>query len=531
MAAKAKTSSRARKSVAKPPPPAVGEVKRGAGRSSRSYRGTGATAPDNHGPGQQGRGAVPETPAPRPLSPRSLLLSYQRKWSDDATRFKIGCMSRQVGKDFSAGEEGIRDCFEQDQRGNKTNWLIAAPSERQSLESLAKWKEWAEAYNFAIADVIEQREGGSQSLLKSSEIQLPHGSRVIAVPGKPDTVRGFSANVLMTEFAFFEDPDATWKAILPSITNPLRGGEKKIRLISTPNGQGDRFADLWTKNHGVHGAKWSCHKVTIHDAVAAGLPIDIEELRAAIDDPEAWAQEYECEFLDAAGVLLSYELIASCESHESSAVIDPAWLDVKTPQFPRVMGIDFARKRDLSVAWTDELVADLAICREVHTMHDTSTPDQVAQLRPRIAKVARVCLDYTGPGIGLGDYLVKEFGEWAPLKHRYGKIELCTATNSLNVEMFSKLRMSFEHRSRRVPIDRAIREDLHSVYRQATKTSVSYRAPHTKDGHADRCYALALAERARTLAGTGPFQYSPINPADISMTARLRRPLSRRTVI
>lgn len=78
-------------------------------------------------------------------------------------------------------------------------------------------------------------------------MRLTNGSRCIAVPGKPDTVRGMSANVWLDEFAFFEDPDATWKAILPSITSPLRGGEKRVILTSTPNGKagrGKRFFDI-----------------------------------------------------------------------------------------------------------------------------------------------------------------------------------------------------------------------------------------------------------------------------------------------
>ena len=33
---------------------------------------------------------------------------------------------------------------------------------------------------------------------------------------------------------FFEDAQATWRAMLPSITNPLRGGEKKVRVLTTP---------------------------------------------------------------------------------------------------------------------------------------------------------------------------------------------------------------------------------------------------------------------------------------------------------
>ena len=54
--------------------------------------------------------------------------------------------------------------------------------------------------------------------------------------------------------------------------------------------------------------RWARHSVTIHDAVAQGLPVEMEELKEALDDPEGWAQEYECEFLDGSNVLLPYEL-------------------------------------------------------------------------------------------------------------------------------------------------------------------------------------------------------------------------------
>ena len=126
-----------------------------------------------------------------------------------------------------------------------------------------------------------------------------------------------------------------------------------------------------------------------------------------------------------------------------------------------------------------------------------STPDQVDLLRPRIRSARRVCLDYTGPGVGMGDYLVKEFGEYNPQKDLFGKIELCTFTPALKVDIFSKLKMAFEQKRTRIPVSRVIREDLHSIQRVVGNTgSVTYRAPHTDDGHADRCTAKALAQRA-----------------------------------
>ncbi len=452
-----------------------------------------------------------------PATPRSVLLPYQRRWADDTSRWKFGLMSRQTGKDFCSAEEGVRDCFMHEQNGGKTTWLIAAPSERQSIESLTKWKEWIEAYNLAIADVREEREGGSEALLKSVTIVFPRGSRVIAVPGRPDTVRGYSANVLLTEFAFFENPEQTWRAIVPAVTNPLRGGVKKVRLITTPNGIGNKAHEIWAKNYRpvqnaecrvqnselstLHSplstSSWSCHFVDIYTAAKEGLPINIEELKAAVDDPEGWAQEFECQFLDVQAVLLPYELIASCESVEATATVPAGYWDAKL-QFSIDMGIDFGRRHDLTVCWSNAQLGDVAQTVEVLELSKMSTPDQVAILRPRIQRARRICLDYTGAGIGMGDYLAQEFGEWNPEKHLYGKIELFTFSNTLKVEIFSKLRMAFEKRSVRVPISRLVREDLHSINRVTTASGgVTYRAPHSADGHADRCTALALALRAR----------------------------------
>lgn len=459
-------------------------------------------------------------------SPRDLLLPYQRRWADDESRWKLGLMSRQVGKDFSSAEEGIRDIYLKEAAGEKTTWLVGAPSERQALESFEKWKEWAEAYRLTIADELTKRDA-PEALLRSSTMTFPKGSRVIAVPGRPDTVRGFTANLLLTEFGFFDDPDKTWRAVLPSITNPLRGGQKKVRLISTPNGRGNKLADLWEKNHGVAGSKWSTHKVTIHDAVADGLPVDIAELQAGLDDPEGWAQEFLCEFIDSAAVLLPYEVIAACENALATEHVSPEyWIRPEASgDEPIYLGIDFGRKRDLTVCWALALIGGAYLMtREVFTMQGVSTREQLEALRPRIRRARRVCFDYTGAGVGLGDLMVDEFGEWDPDANRFGRVELCQFTNELKLDIFSKLRIQFDARTIGVPAGREIREDLHSVHRIATaQGGVTYRAPHTPGGHADRCTALALARRATTTGG-GPFRWT--SPSREDSGGGLRQALS-----
>jgi phage FluMu gp28-like protein len=417
-------------------------------------------------------------------TPLSGLLPYQRAWIDDAARFKIGLMARQTGKSWTSALEAVRDCLER-----KTTWVCLSAGERQALEWMLKAREHVEAFKVALAGMDEERDA-AETLLKQAEFKFPNGSRLIAIPANPDTARGYSANLLLDEFAFHENPDQIWRSIYPSISNPLKG-IYKLRVVSTPNGLGNKFADLWTKAEG-----WSKHHVDIYEAVKAGLPVDIEELKRGLNDPEGWAQEYECQFLDAAAVLLPYELIASCESSEATTNIAPEWWQTASAR-PIFIGWDFARKRDLSVPWCAELVGDVLHTREVLEFRGMSTPDQIEAMASRIKVSRRVAVDYTGPGIGLGDELVKRFGVYDPAKHQFGKIELVTFTNSEKLKLFPALRVAFEKRLVRVPVNRAIREDLHSMQRVATTGgNVTYRAPHTADGHADRCTSLALCLRA-----------------------------------
>jgi len=445
-------------------------------------------------------------------TPLAECLPYQRRWIDDEARFKLGLWARQTGKSWATALEAVRDCLER-----TTTWVCLSAGERQALEWMRKAREHAEAFRIALAGYTEEREH-AEAILKAAEITWPNGSRIIAIPANPDTARGYSANLVLDEFAFHEQPDAIWRAIYPSITNPLRGA-KKIRIVSTPNGLGNKFAELWLRADG-----WSKHRVTIEDAVREGLPVDIEELRAGLADPEGWAQEYLCEFLDAAAVLLPYDLIAMIESPELPLAQPPEWWGASPPgRGPLYIGVDFGRHHDLTVAWTLERLGDVLYTREVLTLSRTPTPQQVEILSPRIERAARVCLDYTGPGIGLGDYLADRWGRWDPDAHRFGRIELVTFSAPTKADLFSRLRMAAEERKIRIPADRTIREDLHSIYRVVLPGGgITYRAPHTPDGHADRATALALALRAAAADLGGAI----IDPAVIrygrNMRCRLR---------
>src|SRR5688572_4383736 len=142
------------------------------------------------------------------------LLPYQADFAANFARFKIGLWARQTGKDHTATAEAVLDCY----HNPGTTWIIVAASERQALESLAKAREWAFDIEFGIDEYNEAPANIPYSIARaaSTEIKWSNGSRLIALPANPSTIRGYSANLILTEFAFHENPDAIWRAIYPT---------------------------------------------------------------------------------------------------------------------------------------------------------------------------------------------------------------------------------------------------------------------------------------------------------------------------
>ena len=85
------------------------------------------------------------------------------------------------------------------------------------------------------------------------------------------------------EMAFWQNPDDCWQAIVPTILNELAGGEKQIVICSTPLGRNSLFYNLCQR--AKHEKNWRYFQTTSHEAIEAGLKVDLEELRKLIPDP------------------------------------------------------------------------------------------------------------------------------------------------------------------------------------------------------------------------------------------------------
>lgn len=417
---------------------------------------------------------------------KQILLPWQQAWVKDNSRFKIGMWSRQTGKSFSTACEAVTSCAAQE-RNSSELWVVLSAGERQALEWMEKAKKWAKAIK-ATVDSYDELRASADALISRAEIRFANGARIVAIPANPDTARGYSGNLILDEFAIHEKPFDIWAAIYPSITNPLTG-EKKLRIVSTPKGRGNKFADLWE-----HNESYSKHKVTIEDAVKLGLPINLEELKNGVDDPDIWAQEYMCEFIDNSSVLLPYDLIGKCES---SHLQD----DGSSPLY---IGIDIGRQKDLSVIITGVKLGDVLSIISVEVLRKMPFADQLDIIvhKAKDRRVQRVCIDSTGIGAMLAEEATRKAG---------AKVRGVTFTASSKGEMYSLMRRRFEERSIRVPIDRELREDLHAVQRiVSTGGNISYAAPRSTDGHSDRASALALCSWAAKSNGVKvpPFTFN-----------------------
>ncbi len=421
------------------------------------------------------------------MASKALLLPYQQRWLADKSRFKIGLWSRQTGKSFVSSLEAVLDAVER-----KTPWIFLSAGERQSKELAEKARMHLAALKVAALELESTFFDGQMSVAQL-EMKLPNGSRLIFLPANPRTARGYSGNVFLDEFAFHQDSAAIWAALFPIIT---RKPDLKIRIMSTPNGMIGKFFELWER-----AGEWSRHRVDIFDAVNDGLAIDPDELRAGLNDDLAWQQEYLLEFVNENEAFLPYELIVR---NEADTLGD--W----NPGAAH-LGMDIARKRDLTALIVLERVGDVHYLRALERMRNTMFHAQEERLNDLMPLVKRACLDATGLGAQLAENARRKHG-W--------RVEGVTFTNQVKAELAQNLRLAFEDNRIRIPAnDRALRESLHSVRRIVTPSgNVRYDADRSEAGHADEFWALALALHAAD-AKVGRPEYRTVQPGRYSKDA------------
>lgn len=423
-------------------------------------------------------------------------LPYQRRWLEDQSRFKIGMFTRRGGKTFGACGEIADDCFRAEIENRRARWTILSRSEATAKEAMEDALKpivrgfWAVYNELARAEEPEFGEGEFYSpeldaTYKTHEVRFPGGSRITALSASPDAARGFGGNLLLDEFAFHRDSRRIWGSAFPVAA---RGGHK-IRVISTPNGKGNKFYELMT----ARDNDWSKHHVDIYEAVEQGLEVDVDELRKGMADEDAWAQEFELQWLDAASAWLDYDLIASCES---AAAGYPGKYDGG----PCYVGVDIAVRNDLFVIWVLERQGERLVTREVIAEKRITFAEQDRLLDDVFDRydVLRVAIDQTGMGEKPVEDAIRRYGP--------GRVDGVLFTGPRKLDMATALKERMQDRLVDLPAgDPKLRADLHAVQSRVGPTGIRRLvADGDTDGHADRFWALSLAVSA---ASAAPVEY------------------------
>jgi hypothetical protein len=205
-------------------------------------------------------------------------------------RLLLNC-SRQAGKSTCTAVIGLHCAVYRP----RSLVLLVSPSLRQSRELFGKVQDFMKGLDTQPALDEDNR----------LSMALGNGSRVVALPGDGDTIRGFSSPALIIEDEGSYVDDGLYRAIRPMLA--VSGG--RLILLGTPNGRRGHFFEAWQS-----GETWERIEVPASECPRIS-PDFLEDERAALGD--SWfKQEYECQFLDAVGALFRYEDIRRAISDE-----------------------------------------------------------------------------------------------------------------------------------------------------------------------------------------------------------------------
>lgn len=165
--------------------------------------------------------------------------------------------------------------------------LLVSPSLRQSSELFRKVGDFLTVLPVRPALVEDNK----------LSLQLRNGSRIVSLPSKEETIRGFSGASLIIEDESARVSDDIFYALRPM----LAVSNGRHILMSTPWGRRGHFFEAWENG----GADWERIRITADDCPRIPRAFLAEERR---NMPAMWyASEYNCEFVDTPDHVFSQE--------------------------------------------------------------------------------------------------------------------------------------------------------------------------------------------------------------------------------
>jgi hypothetical protein len=218
-------------------------------------------------------------------------------WQSDlvrsqAQRILVNC-SRQTGKSTTTAVLADHTAFYQD----NSTILLLSPSLRQSGELFNKCLSVYRSLDRPIPADAENK----------LSLELENGSRIVSLPGKEGTVRGFSAVDLLIIDEASRVPDELYMAVAPMLA--VSGG--RLILLSTPFGTRGFYWEAYKNRE-----QWEYYEVPATECKR--IPSEfLEEQRESMGE---WffMQEFMCKFMDSQSSAFRSEDIEQIVRHDLS---------------------------------------------------------------------------------------------------------------------------------------------------------------------------------------------------------------------
>lgn len=389
----------------------------------------------------------------------NVLMPYQTKAVCDPAPFKIFNKARQIGfSEFVLAFGGWLDVF----RGEPVYFV--SRTQDQSTYLMDKFYKWGKF--FAACGLPLKFEYESKTEAKI------FGVDVKALSSNAAGDEGYTGHVKLDEFALFEDDRRIYDAIVPTI-----GTGFTLTICSRPLGQSNLHYDIFTNKDKY--PTFSRHEVSIYDAVEQGFKVDIEQIANLFGGTtsDSFRELYCCEFIDESTAFLSYELLRDCIGEKAKQIGD------------LYLGVDIGRKKDLTVCYLLNKLGDKKYTELIEVMEKTAYNTQ-ERFIVDLVKTRKV----RGGGVddgGIGSQLAEN------VKRSCYQIEPVRFTNQSKEEMAYGLRSAFESHAIQIPDDPVLINDLHSIKKTVTRANnVRFDAERSDEGHADRFWALAIANQS-----------------------------------
>ena len=326
---------------------------------------------------------------------------------------------------------------------------------------------------------------------QATMVSLRNGSLIQAFPCNPDTIRGFTLDVVYAdEYNYIPMDQELYDAIVFTLATKAHG---KFICSSTPGSTDSMFWKIFNRPQYKHFAK---SHVTWQQALEPNGPLTkrkADQLKEEYaDDQFRWKREMEAEWAEDEAVWLPLSLITKCQD----ANLELWNLEGPMHKGRFFGGLDFGKERDHSAFAVTERLGEKSMLRHLKVWplgtKYASVIGYVKTLTDRWETFERIRADITG----VGNYIVEDMTNGG-----IQNVEGVNFTQPRKQEMASLLKQRMLNDAYRYPyteIQISPTKKLNysvelNVERFELKKDGTYRYYHPENQHDDVWWATALA--------------------------------------